>query len=183
MSPDLTGSAREREYDGRRFGSYAMYPLRGARAAGLVLGVKAHTVRGNVKSVGSSDAGNRGVTWRSSYLPVLEPVRWCLEDDMERQKWVSLRSRLVQLSNVRVRRVGSHTKLHHRLQHACVRRRTLGPLKLAKANYLANVSKCDPRHANDLGPEHPSPTPRCTAVRTRADSRGGSTPRVLDDAA
>lgn len=77
------GLARKREYDGRRFGSYAMFPLRGARAAGLVLEVKAHTVRSNVKSVDSSEAGNRGVTWRSSYLPVLEPVRWCLEDDIE----------------------------------------------------------------------------------------------------
>lgn len=106
---------------------------------------------------------------------------WCLDDEREASDAGQSSMMARPALNVRVRRVRLHTKLHHRLQHACVERRTLGPLKLAKANYLANVSKCDPRHANDLGPEHPSPIPRCTAVRTRADSRGGSTPRALQE--
>lgn len=36
--------ARKREYDGRRFGSYATFPLRGAHAAALVFEVKALSV-------------------------------------------------------------------------------------------------------------------------------------------
>jgi len=81
--PISKGQLDESEYDGRRPGSYAMNPLRGARAAALASGVNMH--------VGAS---RRDMSFPSD----LEPEWRCLGGDNGRQKWVDDRSRLVQLS-------------------------------------------------------------------------------------
>jgi len=92
--PISKGQLDESEYDGRRPGSYAMNPLRGARAAALASGVNMH--------VGAS---RRDMSFPSD----LEPEWRCLGGDNGRQKWVDDRSKARPALDVRARRVGSAT--------------------------------------------------------------------------
>jgi len=98
--PISKGQLDESEYDGRRPGSYAMNPLRGARAAALASGVNMH--------VGAS---RRDMSFPSD----LEPEWRCLGGDNGRQLTLICYCHLVGMVKIVRGSTSGTTMKHHYL--------------------------------------------------------------------